>query len=256
MNLINKNQFFLLEEIIKKNFAAKYKGSILGILWSVLKPLLIMIILTIIFSTIFENSIKNYPVYFLSAKCIFDFFNLSTTAAMNALKGNRNILKRTSAPKLIFILGSILSELINFIITLGILLFVMIITKAPFHFNIIPFAILPIISLLMMGTGIGLILSILCVYYTDIQHLWGVITLMLMYASAIFYPMDIIPEPYHRYMILNPIFWIIDQFRNFMICGTIPNILTSINTLLLSAVILVFGIIVFKKYEKKITMKF
>lgn len=250
------NQKFLLEEIINKNFASKYKGSVLGIMWSVLKPLLIMIILTIIFSTLFGSKINNYPVYFLSGKCIYDFFNLGTTTAMNCLKNNQNILKQTPAPKHIFVLGGIFSEFINFIITLIILIVVMIVTKAHFFFTTIPFAILPIISLLMMIIGIGFILSILCVYYTDIQHLWSVFTLMLMYASAIFYPMDIIPEPYHSYMLLNPIFWVINQFRNFMLWGSWPNIITLINTILLSAIILVFGIIVFKKFEKKITIKF
>ena len=82
MNFINDNSLFLLEEIIKKNFAAKYKGSVLGILWSFLKPLLIMILLTIIFSTLFGNKIDNYPVYLLSGRCIFDFFIVATNASM------------------------------------------------------------------------------------------------------------------------------------------------------------------------------
>ncbi|OEC95779.1 MULTISPECIES: ABC transporter permease [Methanobrevibacter] len=256
MSLIKENEIFLFEEIVKKNFASKYKGSVLGILWSVLKPLLIMILLTIIFSTLFGGSIKNYPVYFLSAKCIFDFFTAGTNSAMNAIKGNKNILKRTAAPKHAFVLGSIIAEFINFLITLVILVAVMIVTKAPFNINTIPFTILPIISLLMMITGIGFILSILCVYYTDIQHLWSVVTLMAMYASAIFYPMDIIPEPYHQYMILNPIFWIIDQFRHMTLWQSMPSTLNLINSLVLSTIILVIGIIVYIVYEKKVAMRF
>lgn len=256
MSLINDNALFLLEEIVKKNFAAKYKGSVLGILWSILKPLLIMILLTIIFSTLFGNSIDNYPVYLLSGKCIFDFFNSSTNVSMKSLKGNINILKRTAAPKFIFTLGAVISEFINFIITLIILVGVMIVTKAPFHFVTSIIAFIPILSLIFMITGIGLILAVLCVYFSDIQHLWGVITYMLMYASAIFYPMDIIPEPYHQYMILNPIFWVIDQFRHLVIWGTIPNIMNMINLVLLSAIIFVLGVIVFMKYEKKLTLKF
>ena len=115
MNLINKNDLFLLEELLKKNFSAKYKDSFLGILWSILKPLLIMSLLTVIFSTIFGRSIENYPVYFLSGKIIFDFFNLGTSSAMNSLKNNINILKRNPAPKHIFVFGSVLSEFINFL---------------------------------------------------------------------------------------------------------------------------------------------
>lgn len=256
MSLDIKVNYFLLEEIVKKNFASKYKDSVLGIIWSVLKPLLIMILLTIIFSTIFGRRIENYPVYFLAGKCLFDFFTAGTNLSMNAIKGNQNILVKTAAPKYVFVLGSVISEFLNFLITLIILVFVMIATKAPFHFNTIPLSIIPIVSLIMMIMGVGLTLSILYVYYSDIKHLWSVITMMLMYASALFYPMEIIPEPYHKYMILNPIFWAINQFRSFAIWGTIPDLLNIFNSLLLSLIVLVFGIIVFKKYQHRVAMKF
>lgn len=255
MSLINEKKFFLLEQIIKKNFSAKYKDSVLGILWSVIKPLLVMIIMTIIFSTLFHNKIENYPIYLLSGRCIFDFFSAGTNVSMMALKGNRNILTKTAAPKHIFVLGGVLSEFINFLITLVILAFVMLVTHSSFYITSF-LAIIPIISLLMMLIGTGLILSIICIYYTDIQHLWGVVIMMTMYASAIFYPMDIIPEPFHQYMILNPVYWIMEQFRDFVIYGIFPNTLNIVNSLLLSSIILVSGIIVFKKFEKRTTMRF
>lgn len=255
MKLISKNKF-LFEEIVKRNFISKYKNSVLGVLWSVLKPLLMMILITIIFSTLFGSSIENYPVYFLSGKCIYDFFSYATSLSLNTIYGNQNILKRTPAPKETFVLGGIASETLNFIITLIILVFVMIATHAPFHFETILFSIIPLISVTMIITGIGLFLSIFSVYYRDIEHLWGVITLMGMYASAIFYPMEIIPEPYYHIMILNPLYWAIDQFRCLAIYGTIPNILNIINLILISTIILIFGIIIFEKFEKKVTMKF
>lgn len=255
MIFLNESEKFLLEEIVKKNFAAKYKGSVLGILWSVLKPLFIMILLTIIFSTAFGYTISNYPVYFLSGKCIYDFFSAATSLSLMSIKNNENILKRTSPPTHIFILGGIISEFINFIITVIILIFVMIVTHAHFYFFTMPLAIIPIIFCMMIIIGLGFLLSIICVYYNDIQHLWGVITLMLMYASAIFYPMDIIPDPYHKYLLLNPIYWIISQFRDFMMYGTFPDTMNLINTFLISMIILIFGIIIYKKYGKNIAIK-
>ena len=213
-----------------------------------------MVLLTIIFSTLFGKSIDNYPIYFLSGKCILDFFNAGTGISLTALKGNKNILQKTAVKKKIFVLGGIASETINFLITLIILIAVMIFTKAPFYL-LMPLSIIPIISLIFMITGLGLILSILCVYYTDIQHLWSVVTLMLMYACAIFYPIEIIPEPFHHYMILNPLFWIVNQFRCFFIWGITPDLLNIINSLLISTIILIIGIIFFKKYESKVTMK-
>ncbi|MBE6497298.1 MAG: ABC transporter permease [Methanobrevibacter sp.] len=255
MNFIKRNDLFLLEEIVRKNFFSRYKDSVLGVFWTVLKPLLMTILFTIIFSTVFGRSIDNFPLYFLSGRCIFDFFNGSINVAMGSIKGNKNILQRNPAPKYIFILGGIISEFFTFIINLILLIGVIIVTHAQFYL-IMPLSIIPIISLVIMIIGLGLMLSIICVYYTDVQHLWGVLSVMIMYSSALFYPMDIIPEPFHQYMILNPLYWIVDQFRSFIYVGAIPDVLNMVNSLLLSVIILIFGIIIFKKYEKKVSMRF
>ena len=255
MKLLSSNDLFLLEEIVKKNFSSKYKDSVLGILWSFIKPLLLMILLTIIFSALFKQSIENYPVYVLSGKCIYDFFNTATTASLYSLKSNENILKRTAAPKVIFVLGAIFSELINFLITLIILFAVMIVTHSTFRVTMI-LSIIPLTALLMIIIGFGLILSITCIYYTDIQHIYGVFSVALMYSLAIFYPMDILPNPFHDIMILNPVYWIIEQFRDFIYIGVMPDILNVINAILISAIFFIFGVIIFKKFEKKVSMKF
>lgn len=255
MMLINKNDLFLLEEIVKKNFSAKYKDSVLGILWSVLKPLMIMIIMTIVFGTIFKGIIDNYPVYILSGRCLYEFFTNGVGIAMLAIKSNKNILSKSPAPKYIFVIGSILSEFINFIITLVILVGVMIVTNSTFYFSVIPLSIIPILSLSIMITGISLMLSILCVYYSDIQHLWGVIVLLLMYSSAIFYPISIIPDSFYKILILNPLYWVIDQFRMIIMSGTMPSFLYMFNSLLISTIILVMGIIVFMKYQDRVMLK-
>jgi len=256
MSSIKKNNLFLLEEIVKKNFSSKYKDSVLGIFWSILRPLLLMLLFTIIFSTIFKKNIENYEVYFLSGWCLFIFFTGAISVSMGSLKANKNIILKTPAPRHIFVLGSIISEFFNFIITILLLACVMIITHASFYWSTIAFSIIPIISLTIMITGIGLMLSVACVYYTDIQHLWGVVTLVLMYGTCIFYPIEIIPEPYRHYVMLNPLFWVIDQFRCCVFYGNFPPMLDVINSLLLSVIILILGIIIFKKYEKKISMKF
>ena len=256
MNFIKKNDLFLLEEIVKKNFSSKYKESVLGVLWTILSPLLMMALFTIVFSTLFSRNIDNYAVYFLCGWCLFTFFSSSISVSMDALRGNKSILQRTPAPKYIFVLGGVLSEFLNFLITLILLLIIMFITHAPFHFPILFCSIIPVILLFVMIVGLGLMLSIACVYYTDIKHLWSVISMMFMYASAIFYPIDIIPEPFRGYMMLNPLYWVIDQFRCFIYRGIVPNGINLINFLLLSLIILICGIIVFKKYEDKIVTKF
>lgn len=255
MSFIN-NRIFLLEEIIKKNFSSKYKDSVLGIFWTILRPLLLMLLFTIIFSTIFKKNIENFQVYFLSGWCLYMFFVSAISVSMVSLKANKNILLKTPAPKHIFIIGSVISEFLNFIITILLLVGVMIMTNAQFHWSTLPFSILPVIALLIMMVGIGLMLAVACVYYTDIQHLWSVVSLMLMYGSCIFYPIEIIPEPYRQYILLNPLLWAIEQFRGCVFYGTLPQALNVINLFFISIIMLVLGIIVFKKFENKISVRF
>lgn len=256
MNILNKNHLFLLHELVKKNFSSKYKDSSLGILWSLLRPLLIMMVFTIVFSTVFGRTIKNYPVYYLVGRTVLDFFNGSITSSMNALRGNRNILMQTDAPKYIFVLAAVISEFLNYLISLILVVGVMIATHAPFYFNTIPYMIIPIISLIMMTCGFSLIVSIIAVYYSDIIHLWGVVSLLILYTSAIFYPMEILAEPYRSYAILSPVFWIIDQVRDYVYLGRMHSLLNTVDSLLLSAIILVLGIIVFKAYKDKVSKRF
>ena len=254
--LIKKSEIFLLEEIVKKNFTSKYKDSILGIFWTILSPLLMMVLFTIVFSTLFRRTVDNYAIYFLSGWCVFMFFSNSISVSMGALKGNQNILQRTPAPKYIFVLGGIISEFLNFLVMLFLLVIIMIVTHATFYWSILPLAVIPIASLFIMLLGLGFIMAILCVYYTDVRHLWSVISMMFMYASALFYPMEIIPIEYRQYLILNPLYWAITQFRCLVYEGILPDGLNVINFVLLSLIIFVFGIIVFKKYETKVVLKF
>ena len=256
MNILNTNHLFLLHELVKKNFSSKYKDSSLGILWSLLRPLLIMMVFTIVFSTVFGRTIKNYPVYYLVGRTVLDFFNGSITSSMNALRGNRNILIQTAAPKHIFVLASVITEFLNYLISLILVVGVMIATHAPFYFNTIPYMMIPVISLIMMTTGFSLVVSILAVYYSDIIHLWGVVSLLILYTSAIFYPMDIISEPFRSYAILSPVFWIIDQVRDYVYLGTMHSMSNTINSMLLSVIILIFGIIVFQAYRDRVSKRF
>lgn len=256
MKLINESELFLLEEVIRRNFAAKYKDSVLGIFWSILKPLLTMIVFTIIFSTLFSRNIENFPVYFLCGRCIFDFFRGAVQVSMNSIYGNKALLNRINAPKHIFIIGGICSEFLNFLISLILLFVIMVFTHAHFYFSIMPLIAMPVVSLLIMVTGLGFMLSVLCVHFSDIQHLWSVVSILIMYASALFYPMEIIPEPYRSVMMLNPIFWAVDQFRSIIYLGVVPQTIYMLNLFLLSSIILIIGIIIYKKYVKTITMKF
>ena len=255
MSFMNRKELFLLEEVVRKNFSSKYKDSSLGLLWSVLNPLLMVITLTIVFSTLLGKGIENYPVYLLSGRFVYSYFTSTIGGSMGVIKANQNVLKRTAAPKYIFVLGKIISEFINSIISFILLIVIMIFTGAEFHFSLMPFSIIPIAAITFMIVGLSLMMSIFTSYYSDVRYLWSVFAQMLMYCSALYYLMDNIPIQYRKYLILNPLYWAINQFRSFMVYGVVPDLLNILNLIILSLIIFVLGIIIFKKYEDKVILQ-
>ena len=196
---------FLLQQLVKRDFTSKYKDSVLGIAWSFFNPLLIMLVFTAIFSMLFGRQIENYPVYFLSGRLIYDFYSAGTKGSMRSIRRNSGILKKIYVPKYMFSISSVCYEFINFLISFVILFGVMIITGAPFHSTIL-FAIIPLLFLVILIFGIGLILAVCNTYFTDIGYLYNVFTLVLMYASALFYPIEIVPATVQKIFTLNPVY--------------------------------------------------
>jgi len=245
---------FLLKELIKKDLTSKYKDSVLGILWSFFNPLLIMLVFTAIFSMIFGRQIENYPVYFLSGRLIFDFFNAATKGAMRSIKKNGNLLKKIYVPKYMFSVSTICYEFVNFLISFAILFGVMIITQAPFHGTII-YAVLPLGLLLCLIFGVGLILAVCNTYFSDIGYLYNVFTLIVMYASALFYPMEIVPGTIQKIFTLNPIYSAISCFRECVVYGVFPTTSTLLYLAAFSFTTLFIGILLFSIYQNKLVLE-
>ncbi|MBR6993640.1 ABC transporter permease [Methanobrevibacter sp.] len=245
---------FLLKELVKRDLTSKYKDSVLGILWSFFNPLLIMLVFTAIFSMLFGRSIENYPVYFLSGRIIFDFYNAGTKGAMRSIKRNQNLIKKIYVPKYMFSVSTICYEFINFLISFVILFGVMIITGASFHWTIIV-SIIPMFFLLCLVFGVGLILAVCNTYFTDVGHLYNVFTLLLMYSSALFYPMEIVPPLVQRIFTLNPVYSAISCFRECISYGILPNASTLLYLAAFSLTTLGIGIVLFKIYEKRLVLE-
>ena len=245
---------FLLKQLVKRDLTSKYKDSVLGIAWSFLNPLLVMIVFTAIFSMIFGRQIENYPVYFLSGRVIYDFYKSATTGAMKSIKGNAGILKKIYIPKYMLTISKVCYEFINFLISFIILFGVMLVTGAQFHLTTI-LAIIPIFFLVLLIFGIGLILSVCNTYFTDIGHLYNVFALILMYASALFYPMEIVPTTVQKLFTLNPIYSAISCFRECVIYGVFPNTYTLLYLAVFAITTLLIGIILFKMYDKKLVLE-
>ncbi|SDA61693.1 ABC transporter permease [Methanobrevibacter millerae] len=247
-------KWFLLKQLVKRDFTTKYKESFLGIIWSFLNPLLIMIIFTVIFSVLFRREIRNFPVYFLTARIIYQFFVDATGGAMRSIRANRSILTKIFVPRYMFAISSICYEFINFLISLIILFGVMIVTGE--HFHLMMFAsIIPFIFLIIMIFGVGLILAVLNTYFSDIGHFYSIFALILMYASALFYPIEIVPANVQAIFTLNPLYIAISCFRDAIMYHVFPDILSLMYLAVFSVMLFGVGFLLFRIHEKKLVLQ-
>ena len=240
----------LLWEFVKRDIKLKYRNSALGILWSMLNPLLIMIVLTFIFSNIFKNSIPNFPVYCLSGRLLYDFFSQATNQSMVSITGKSSLIKKIYVPRYLYPLSRVISSFIIFLISLIPLVVIMIVTGVKLgRMNLL--IIYPLGTLFFIGLGIGLILSAINVFFRDLQHLYSVVLLILMYMSAIFYSPDIINPQYMFVLRLNPVFPVISVFRDCILYGQITSRGNWILCGIYAVVTMIVGIVVFYKKQNE-----
>ena len=238
---------FLLQNLIQRDIKVKYRRSTLGILWSVLNPLMMMCVLTLVFSYFFRFEIENYPVYILSGQLLFTYFTDSTSMAMESVIGYAPLIKKVYVPKYIFPLEKSCFGFINMCFSLIALIIVMFITGAPFHPTFF-LAIYPMITLFVFCLGVGLFLSSSAIFFRDIIHLWSVFTTALMYASAVFYPVSILDNTPMQFIInLNPLYWYIDAFRQVVLDGQMFSFNHIFICALCAVIAMIVGCYTFKK---------
>lgn len=247
-------KWFLLKQLVKRDFTTKYKDSVLGVIWSFLHPLLIMMVFTVIFSVLFDRQIENYPVYFLSGRIVYSFFVAGTNGAMKSIRGNRSILTKIFVPRYMFAIGSVCYNFINFLITFIILIGVMIATGAEFHLMMFA-AIIPLIFVVILVIGVGLILAVLNTYFSDIGHFYSVFTLVLMYASALFYPMEIVPTNVQAIFTLNPVYIAMLCFRQTIVYNIFPDISAILYLAICAVMFFAVGFLFFRIHEKKLVLQ-
>ncbi|NFE85039.1 ABC transporter permease [Clostridium botulinum] len=240
----------LLWEFVKKDIKLKYRNSFLGIIWSMLNPLLIMVVLTFIFSNLFKNKIPNFPVYCLSGRLIYDFFAQATNQSMNSITGKSSLIKKIYVPKYLYPLSRVISSFIIFLISLVPLILIMIVTKVQFT-KITLLILYPLVCLFFISLGVGLVLATINVFFRDMQHLYSVVLLVIMYASAIFYSADIINPQYVAILNLNPIFPVIKVFRDCILTGQITATYSWLLCAVYAIVSVIIGIIMFYKNQDK-----
>ena len=241
---------FLVQQLVSRNFKTKYKRSILGILWSVLNPLLTMTVLSLIFSTLFKSNIENFTLYLLCGIICWNLFSECTNMCLNSITSNASLLMKVYVPKYLFPFSTALSSLINFIFSLIPLFAIMFLTNTAFTMSF-PLLIYGIICLFVLSLGIGLGLSASMVFFRDTQFLWGVISTLWMYLTPIFYDVSIIPSRILPIYKINPMYHILYFFRSVLINGISPQPSAYIYCFLAASIPFTIGLWFFYKTQDK-----
>ncbi len=241
---------YLLYVLVERDIKTKYRRSILGVLWSLLNPLLMMIITAMVFSTLFRFAIENYILYLLVGQVVFTFFSESTNFAMGSIIQNSSLIKKVYVPKYLFPTSRVMSSCVNFLFTIPAIIVMMIYTGQIPTISIFTLVI-PLFLMLMFCLGIALILSVCAVYFRDIYHLYGVFLTASSYATPIFYPASIVPDEYKWILTINPLYYFVSSFREVVYSGGIPSFDTTIICFIISIISLILGIFIFRKTQNQ-----
>ncbi len=213
----------LLRLLVSKDIKLKYRRSVLGYVWSILNPLLIMIVMTIVFSTMFSRNIDNFPVYLFCGQLLFNAMNNTTHQAIFSISGNAALLKKTYVPKYIFTVAKITSGFADLVFSLGALVIVLIATQAKltWHALLFPFVLL---QLYVFCVGLGLFLAQANVFFKDTQFIYNAVTTAWMYLTPIFYPLEALPDSLVWFVKhCNPMYFYVGQFRDLVYYNRLPG---------------------------------
>ena len=244
---------FLIRQLVSRDFKTKYKRSALGMAWSFLNPLLTMSVQYVVFSTLFKSDVPNYPVYLLSGIVFFNFFSEAISMGMTSITGNASLIKKVYMPKYIYPVSRILSSLVNFALAIIPLLLVMLITGTAFTPALL-LLIFDMLCLLGFVTGMSLLLTTAMTFFQDTQFLWGVVSMMWMYLTPLFYPESIIPAQFLTVYHMNPMYQYITFARICIIDGVSPEPMAYLWCILSSVVVLGLGILTFKRHQDKFVL--
>lgn len=231
----------LLLNLVRRDLTVRYKRSFIGFFWTMLHPLILMVILTIVFSNIFRfEGVSHYEVYFLSEYLVFGFFAQTTVQSMTSLSWNGMLIKRVRVPKSIFAISTTLSGLVNLCLAYIPLFIIMLVRGAPIRPTVL-FLPVAFIIIAIFTLGVSLLLSALAVYFEDVSQMYQVGIIALMYLTPIIYPIGIIPLKFLWLIRLNPLTQLFKLARDPVYSGVLPDLHIITASLVAASLALVFG---------------
>jgi len=243
-----KQHQFLLQELVKRDFKKKYKGTVLGMAWSVLSPLLMLLVMRLVFTSFFGKNMEHYTTFLFCGNLVFAYFNESSTQGMAALRENAAIFSKINVPKFLFLMAKNVQTLINFGLTLCVFFLFCLLDGISFSWRFV-LLLYPIGCLVLFNLGVGLVLSAMYVFFRDVQYLWSVFVQLLMYGSAIFYSIEGHSPAMQAVFHVNPVFLFIQYFRTVVLHGVVPPLWLHGLILFDALLVLTIGCAIYKKYN-------
>ncbi|MCL2189227.1 MAG: ABC transporter permease [Defluviitaleaceae bacterium] len=241
---------FLFEELVKRDFKKKYKRTYLGIIWSMLGPLMQLGVMVLVFTHFFGRDIPHFPLFVFSGITMFNFFRESTEQGMMSLTANSGVLTKVKVPKWLFLLSRNTSALLNFTLILVVFFVYAFFDGVPFHPRFL-LLIYPVITLTLFNIGAGLVLSALFIFFKDVQYLYNIGMMLVMWLSAIFFDISTFSENTQRLFLLNPVFTHIQYFRLVVLQGVVPSWHIQLLCSLYAVAALGVGAFFYKRYNYK-----
>ena len=245
-----KSYRYLLLNLVSRDIKTKYRRSALGILWSVLNPLLMMLVLTAVFSNIFRFEIQDFPVYYLTGFVLFNFVSEATSFSMSSIIGAAGLIKKVYIPKMIFPLEKCLFALVNLMFSLIAAVIVFFIVGVSPSWTMLLFFV-PIVYLFFFSFGFSLILATMNTFFRDVGYLYSVLLTVWMYLTPIIYPMSILPGWMQSIVRINPLYHYVEYFRSVTLYGVLPSLTDNLICIAYALIFLLIGIVVFQKKQNE-----
>ncbi len=241
----------MIASLVRKDLKGRYKGSVLGFLWTFINPLLQLAVYTFVFQVILKNPMENYYMHLFVALVPWIFFSSALTTGSKAILGQANMVKKIYFPREVMPISYATSSFVNMLLSFIVIFAVLIIS--PMKIRLLPLIMLPIVMLIqyLLVTGVTLITSSLTIYMRDLEHIMSVLSMAWMYVSPIVYPISYIPEKYHNVYMLNPMAPVTLAYRDILYYGRLPGYKIMLAAFLESVVILIVGLLIFGKLKKR-----
>lgn len=241
----------MIASLIKRELRGKYKASVLGFLWTLMNPLLQMLVYIVVFSFILKSGIENFPIFLFVSLVPWNFFSISVTSGSTCVINQENLIKKIYFPRVILPISYVTSMFINMLLTFVVIFAVLLLTG--YGLNLLAICFLPLIMIIeyILALGICMITSALAVYFRDLEYIMGIITMAWMYLTPILYTADMVPESIRTVFNLNPMTPIIEAYQQILYHKQIPTINTLVEAALIGIVTVIIGYWGFQKMQRK-----